>query len=280
MLQNNRVIFKDASARIDLSIPMSDFLETTGVTLNYQSTQDALFIGSDLPFNHRWFELKSANTSTSAINIEIWNGNTWKPAVDVIDMTAVGGKAFSKSGIISWTPDKYESWFREESTEDIPELSSLKIYDLFWVKLTFDQNLSSATSLKYIGHKFSDDKELFARYAHLANEDLISAFAEDKTNWNDQHFIAAEELIQHLRASRTIISPNQILRWEQYKIAALHKCAEVIYRSLGEDYATEMKNAQAAFQKAMEIGSQNIDRNLNATLEFSEKSSATEFMDR
>lgn len=279
MLQNNRVLFKSNGTLTDFSIPLSDYLSKAETPFGFESG-DALYIGSDLPFNHRWFEVAECNDELALVSVKYWNGDEWKSAVDVIDQTSVDGKSLAKSGVISWTPDKYESWFREETTEDIPELSQFKIYDLFWVKITFDADLSSTSSLRYLGHKFSGDVDLFARYAGLANTDLIAAFAEGKINWDDQHFIAAEELIQHLRANRTIISPNQILRFEQYKIPSVHKCAEVIYRSFGDDYENEMKNAAAEFQKAMLTASQNIDRNANATLDFNEKSSTTEFMDR
>jgi hypothetical protein len=279
VLTNNRVIWKDNSQLIDLSVNLSTYLtgtETIGIT----AAQDALYIGSDLPFNHRHFEVLTANDQASVVTIDIWDGTTWRAAVDIIDQTAVGGKTLTQSGIISFTPDRFRVWGMQPTTEDISDLSTLKIYNLFWIRIHFSGNLKASTALKYVGFKFSDDLDLAAEYPDLASSNLLSAFKTGKTDWTDQHFIAAEWIVRELRSKNLILSQNQILDWTLYKSASVHKVAEIIFRAFGDDYLEEMKAAQFAYKAAMEIKGVNLDQNANGQLDPLERAPVQEYLSR
>ncbi len=281
MLRNNRIIWKDAATLKDLSSNLSNPLTGTEV-VGYVAADDALYIGSDLPFNHRWFEMSVVNDQASVASIEYWDGSSWIAAVDIIDETiAVAGKSLSQSGIISWAIDRDQSsWVREDKASDISDLSTLKIYDMYWVRVKFSADLKTTTAFKYIGHKFSSDTQLFAQYPALAKTALMAAFTSGKTSWNDQAFEAAEYIIQDLREMGTIWSKNQILSWEIFKNASIHRIAMIVFVAFGEDYENELKAATKRYGECLQLKSYEVDQNENGILEQSEKKKSTEYLSR
>ncbi len=265
MLPNQRILFKDNSSFSDLSVKLNEYLSGTE-TLAVIAAEDALYLGSDLPFNHRWIEVSTPNALASKIEVKLWDDTKWVPAVDVNDQSSINGVTLAKSGILSWTPDRDESWAQEDTTEDIPELSSFKIYDLYWAKFTFSGDLTPETALKYLGYKFSGDADLLAQYPELANQAIKTSFQTGKTTWDDQAFIAAEEIIKDLKVMNIIWSKNQILDWSVFRMASVHKMAEMIFRALGSEYETELKGAMRAYKNSLNIKMFHVDKNKDARL--------------
>jgi hypothetical protein len=277
VLLNNRVLWKSGSIQ-DLSVGLSDYLSgSNGFAI---ASTHTLYIGADMPFNHRWLEVSSPNSAASVVSVSLWDGMQWQPAVDVIDQTALSGHTLAQSGVISWAPNRLKNWTLALSTEYIPELSSVSIYNMYWAKLTFSGSLSAGTSLKYMGHKFSSDMDLFSEYPIFSNTAMINAFAAGKSDWTDQTFLAAEYLIQDLRISRVAWSPNQILEWMQFRPASVHKIAEIIFRAFGKDYTDEATQANRAYKDSFQVKQFLIDKNVNAQVDEVEEKSSVEFMDR
>lgn len=279
MLTNHRVLFKDNLTSRDISIKLNEYLSGSEV-IAVVAAEDALYIGSDLPFNHRWIDVSVFNDLASSMSVKLWNGSTWKSAVDVIDQTSVAGVTLAQSGILSWTPDRNESWSSQLSTEDIPELSTFKIYDMYWAKIEFTADLKSTTAINYVGYKFSNDSELYGEYPELDNSTLRNSFKSGKLNWNDQAFIAAEYIIQDLRAMNVIWSRNQILNWPLFKSASVHKMAEIIFRSLGSEYEAELADSMKAYRSSLNMKMFQVDLNRNATLDEKEKRETVGFLRR
>lgn len=271
MLSQNRIILSKNGTLTDFSVTLSDPLNGSALT-DIVAAQDAIYLGSDMPFNHRWVEINSVNAIASVITVQLWDGSAWRNAVDVMDQTALSGKSLAQSGLISWTPNQRSfAWTREFSTEDIDELDSLVIYDLYWVKLTFSANLTGTTNLKFVGHKFSKDVDLFAQYPDLRDPQVIKAFKFGKTDWADQTFLAAEYIIQDLREKGVIWGKNQILNPVIFKNASVHKTAEIIYSGFGDDYADNRDEAARQFKKSLENRTYEVDTNANAYLDDAEK---------
>lgn len=279
MLTNHRVLFKDNLTPRDISIKLNEYLSGSEV-IAVVAAEDALYIGSDLPFNHRWIDVSVFNDLASTMSVKLWNGSAWKSAVDVIDQTSVAGVTLAQSGILSWTPDRNESWASQLSTEDIPELSTFKIYDMYWVKIEFSSDLKSTTAINYMGYKFSTDSDLYGQYPELDNNTLRNSFKLGKLNWNDQAFIAAEYIIQDLRAMNIIWSRNQILNWPLFKMASVHKTAEIIFRSLGSEYEAELADSMKAYRSSLNMKMFQVDLNRNATLDEKEKRESVGFLRR
>lgn len=286
MLVNNRVIWDDNGTLRDISVNMSNFNNPTEA-IDFVAAEDAIYLASDLPFNHRYFDVAVANEEDAAPLISIWNGTSWESAVDVVDHTALeAGVTLSRSGIISWVTDRNKTWAKESTTENMADLATLKIYDMYWVRLKFTADLTESdpsampdpivgTTLRYVGHKFSMDTDLNGRYPALARTDMKTAFSSGKTSWHEQTIIAAEEIIKDLRKAYTLVSPAQLFNWEILTDASIHKTAEVIFNSFGDDYADNRDKAHDDYDEAMNIPSFHVDKNASGRLDACEKRGST-----
>jgi hypothetical protein len=224
-----------------------------------------------MPFNHKYFDIDVANDQVSAIQLAVWFSNAWHDVVTIYDRTNDIDKTFAQSGIIEWTPDREIGWDREQDSEDITDVSTVGIYNMYWLRFSFTGDLKASTAIKYIGYKFSSDTILHDYYPDTARAAMMSAFESGKTNWNEQHFAAAESIIRDLRRNKVIMSANQILNHQLLQEAATHKCAELIYWGLGRAYETKRRTAEKYFKAAMNIDFFDVDRNRDATLNDAEK---------
>ena len=272
MLYSQRVIFKDNTALKDMSVELND-LTANNYTIPFVAAEDSIYIGSDLPFNHRYIYISTANDQASVVSVAIWDGTQWVSAVDVQDETSSGGVSLAQSGIISWSTDKDSFWDYEDTSENITAISSLKIYNLYWVRLTFSADLKATTALKYVGHKFAKDGDLAPLgYSDLNTSDVKTAFETGKTTWDDQHIAAGEQVVRYLQQKHLTRSANQIFDWKVFNEPAIHKVAEIIYSSFGSDYEERRKLAEAKFYKSMNTGGVlRLDRNADGHADIEER---------
>ena len=256
----------------DISLEMNDLFSGTK-TIDFVAADDYIYIGSDLPFNHRYFQMSTVNSgSASVASVAIWDGSAWNNAVDLLDGTAVSGVSMAQSGIISWSTDRNKSWAQEETTENISALSTLKIYNLYWVRIGWSVNWGGSTALQYCGHKFADDNILAGLYPDLGRTAVKTAHTSGKTTWNDQHVISAEAIISQLRKDRVISSPSQVFSWEMFQLAGAHKCAEIVLAAFGEAKKEERDYAKKQYDEAMnQIVFNNQDKNADGHLDDGEK---------
>lgn len=273
MLRNNRILRLSGSTFTDFSVGLSQVHGTSKV-LNLQ-LGDYLYVGSDLPFNHRYFDLKVVNDVAAIPTIEIWDGVEWQAVVDILDETAVNGVPFAQSGIISFQPNLRVSGWGRQDTEDMAN-SDLedgpKIYQLYWARISYSVALKTTMELYHIGHRFSIDLALFAEYPDLQNANLMAAYKSGKTDWKEQSMVAAEYIIQDLRGIKNLIqSPSQILDWRQFEKASIHRTANIAFGGMGDDYTDQKLEAWKDYKAALAVGKFNVDENSNATLDALEK---------
>lgn len=266
MMPFQRIIFSDNGTLIDVSSSLNNY-QSDSYVIPFVAAQDYLYIGSELPFNHRHFDISVANANNSAIEIRLWDGDSWELAVDINDMTSVSNKSFAQSGIISWSKDRFKSWSIEDSTEDITGLSTLKIYKMYWLRLGFSSDLTSTTALNYIGHKFCNDTDFDIDYPDLNISATKTAFKSGKTNWNEQHYRAAEEIILFLRRKRELWSANQIFDWMQFNIPSMHKSAEIIMSAFGDDFKDNVELAKKRFSETINQYAFRLDKNEDGELD-------------
>lgn len=274
-----RVIFSDNGTLIDYTEALNMY-EATTATIPFVAAEDYLYIGSDLPFNHKYFDVTTANDQASVISITYWDGNEWVSAVDVQDETKTSGISMARSGHLQWTTDKDKAGWAREDTEDISDLSTLKIYELYWLRIGFSANLKSTFAINYIGYKFAEDANVGVWHPELALSTTYTQFATGKTSWKDQHFAAANEIIRDLKKKRVIKNQNQILNWRLFTEAAVHKVAEIVFHAFGDDFENNRKAAKEYYDKAMDNVLFEIDQDANARLDLGEKLTRTGFMTR
>ena len=117
MILKNRVIWSNNGVLTELSMVMNNHISGSKI-FDVNGSQDYLFLGSDAPFNHRWVEVKVANTASLALGVDYWDGKEWVPVAEVVDETvdATGAKSLSQSGMITWVPDKKKAgWSRDDT---------------------------------------------------------------------------------------------------------------------------------------------------------------------
>lgn len=270
MILTNRVLFSDNGVLSDLSVALGDY-RAGASTIGVIAAQDYLYIGSDLPFNHRYVEVSSVNALASVLSVELWDGSSWVAAVDVIDETAASGASLAQSGHVSWKLKKTEQWKREDS-ENIPALSTLTIYDLYWARFKWSADLTGTTALSFVGQVFSEDLDLTGYWPELTVSSTYSQWpAQPKTTWKEQHFEAAETIVRDLKKKEVLINSNQILNWELFREAGAHKAAEIIMNAFGKDYAELRDKAAEYYDAALTQFYYQLDQNRNTRLDENEK---------
>lgn len=281
MLLNNRVIFNNAGTLTDASIALSN-IHSSSQVFDIQSATDYIYLGSDLPFNHRHIDLVAVNSNAASVSIDLWDGTSWVPAIDIIDQTVVTGATLAQDGIIAWRPDEDESSWSWDDTDDMANsgLQTLKIKGLYWARMSFSADLSSTLSFNYIGYKFSKDEELESEYPELSLSTMKAAFKTGKTDWNEQALVAAEYIINDLRQMNVITSQNQILDWRVFSKASVHKTAEIVFRAFGDDYKDNMLEANKQYKLSLQAKQYNVDQNRDATLTEAETKPITTFLER
>ncbi|MCK4261107.1 MAG: hypothetical protein KAX49_19180, partial [Halanaerobiales bacterium] len=162
--------------------------DTTDVSLDNQGsgtittdgTSPIFYLGKKAPFNNFFAWMDVANVNSLTMTVEYWDGKDWVPTVDLLD----GSNAFTQSGVVQFSPDKDYGWQRVSDTTDAgepPELSSFKIYDLYWLKISFSGDMSAGSTLKQIAYKFTDENELLLKDSDL--NEFLTAFG--LTDWTD-----------------------------------------------------------------------------------------------
>lgn len=257
-----RVLFSDNGVLSDISTELDDY-KNGSKSLSIVAAEDAIYIGAYYPFNAKFFKIDSRNDvvgppavvySPMIPVIKYWSGsNGWKSAVEVIDET----NGLKQSGFISWTPNKDFSWSREDSN-DVAELSSKTIYDLFWIKLTF--SVDGTVNFKWVGEMFSNDSHLGAEFPDLLRSQTLTSFESGKTDWEHQHVIAAKVIIDDLKTKKIISHKEQILDRREFTLAAVQKCASIIYSSFGDDYIDNKKACDAEYAKRINKDIFNVDK--------------------
>jgi len=271
-MRASRVIFSDNGVLSDLTKALDDPY-ATNATIAVVAAEDYLYLGSYFPFNHRFFQVSSANAAASIVSVENWWSSAWHACVDVIDETKVSSATLGQSGNISWVPNRLKGWDRLDTNDPgggITGLTTLAIYDLYWVRISFSANLTGSTALSYLGHKFASDNDILGEYPDLMRTGVLTSFATGKQNWNEQHFAAADYIIKDLQSAKILYSKDQILEPEIFRKAAIHKVAEIIMNSFGKDYEELKKEAARNYHKARHIPNLAIDTNSTGKIESSE----------
>lgn len=276
---SQRAIFSNDGQLTDVSIEFASY-NSGELAMTFIAGEDYLYVGCDLPFNQKYFDLgQTTNEVAASVQVELWDGRQWAPAIDVIDRTASGGKSLAQSGYISWCPDPDRTWARESESEDVAGLDGTNIYGFYWARFSWSASLTPGVVIKHLGHKFSEDADLYGQYPGLNNAALKHAFSTGKTDWSEQAFMAAEVIIADLVARNVILSGAQILDHQRFRMASIHKTAEIIYRGLGDNEGNA-KAAADAYRAAMSMKKFWVDLNQDGRLQEGEKHASTVFLTR
>lgn len=273
----NRIILKQGSTLTDITEDVSNYT-SSAIDFEITAATDALYIGADHPFNSIYFKLKTPNANESEINIQYWD-QQWRDVVEKRDLT----KTLTESNFIVFTPDRKNVWERESTNyegDSVDDLEGVVIYDKYWLKVTFEDDLDAGTELQWVGFKFSDDTDLGAEYPDLVRSNVLTSFKTGKTDWEEQHVRAAEIIVNDLQDRGLIKDVGQVIDRKEYRAAAVSKCAEIIFRSFGDDYLDRAAEALAEYNRRISKRNPTIDRNANAVQDAHEVSHPNGWLSR
>lgn len=276
---DQRVYLLKNGVATDLTIAVSQF-DSISSSITMDLGTDYIYVGTSLPFNHRWLEIGTANATASTPTIEVWYAGAWKEAVDILDRTSSSGASMALSGNLEFTPNRDFGWDIEQDSIDIAELVNAPLtYNKYWMRISFSATITF--SLDYVGQKFADDADLYGKYPTFDSSSLLTAWQSGKTNWDKQHFLAADELVEDLISRRIAWDRNQVIDLASLKNPAVHKAATIIFRGLGANRNPEqLKDAIAKYHSTMNKKQWRMDLDGDGLLDQNERKASTIFMSR
>jgi hypothetical protein len=275
----NRFIYSNNGVLTDFSRDVFRYQTGSAVIPDFIAAQDYFYIGALAPFNHFYFKMLALNLVANELSVSYWDGRVWVNVKNLIDETA----GFTKSGFIYFVPDKDKGWLKESTNDkgdQVDGLTSVSIYDMYWIRISSNQNLTANMSFSWIGQKFSDDLDLGAEFPDLNRTTMLQAFGTGKTNWEEQHVKAAEIIIKDLITSEIISLKEQVLLKEEFTLASVQKVAEIIYAAMGDDYIDQKNNAKIEYKERLNKSIYRTDTNENAILDIREHSQRSGFLNR
>lgn len=273
---NKRIILSLGGTLKDLSSSIRRYDPATSALCELKiATQDKIFIGSRLPFNHFYAKLAVLNATPAVMKVRYFS-TAWNDVAELIDET----NGFQASGFVTFVPNRNAAWCMMTESKQVAGLESTLIYDLYWLEVSFDVDLDVGTALNWIGELFSDDLDLGSEFPDLLKAAVKTAYKTGKTDWEEQHARAAEIIIEDLVSKAVINDGSQILIRTDYKNAAICKVAEIIYNAFGDDYTDQKKSARMEYDKRIDKRIHRVDQNSNGAEEVEERKSSTGWLSR
>jgi len=269
-----RFLFADDGTLTDKTPEVEDYHSGSAV-VDVTSSEDAIYIGSRLPFNSLFFDLNVVNTEASVMTVSLWSGNSWEEVAETIDETALAGACLGASGYVTWVPKKTESWVMEDTVgstgnESVDGLGSVEIYDLYWLKLTFSADLTALTEIGWLGPKFCTDADLVGEYTLFGNSTFRANYESGKTDWEKEIILASRLMISDIENKGEIISGDQLLQRRKLLDACVSQTAMVIFKNLGDDYKDDALRAGKEYYARLNKNNYGADKNNNARLDVGE----------
>lgn len=255
-----RCFYSDNGSLTDYSIEAQN---SETIPFEIVAAQDYLYVGQNFPFNNLFIEVGTANTNASVLSIEYWNGNQWIGAVDVLDGTKLAGKSLAKSGVIQFSPLRDESWqvvYDTTDSNEPPQLSTLTIYNMYWIRLKWSANFSAATTVKNIGYCFTVHESLSGIDPDI-DQYLTPWGGLSKTNWNDQILLASQHMVADLKSRQLVMTNAQVIRFDDVSLACSYRTLAIIYSGLGDPFKAKKDSALAEYTQLMNIKRFTLDSN-------------------
>lgn len=265
-----RVLKYNGSAFTDVSLANQDLDQTIDARL---STTDYFYIGQKCPFTNIYAWAHSTVNSIDAdLTVQYWNGTEWVSAVDLLDGTKTGVDTLAKSGNIMWALDIDHNWQMIPDPTDAnspTEMQTLKIYNLYWIRIKASAQLSASTALKEITYAFTTTNQLNNHDIEINN--YFPAFETGKTDWIKEIVTASKMVTLDLRAKGLLEHWGQLITYEDIHIATNYKCLELIYFSLGKNYDEKRIEVQKMYEKALSPKRLTIDENMSGRIDSTEQ---------
>lgn len=264
-----RVFYGDNGVLTDYSLEAQD--NTSTIPVEMVAAEDYLYIGQYLPFNNFFIEMDTANSNASVLSCQKWTGTEWDDCVDVIDATKSSGVTLAQNGVVQFSPDDDSSWIKVPNTRDDnnpSDLSSIAIFNLYWLRIKVSADLSAGTDIKRLTYKFSDD-DILSTLDPDINEYLTS-WEAGKTSWLDQILTASKLLVLDVRSRGMIKTYGQILRFDDVYHACAYETLSIIYSGLGPKFIEKKQEADKEYKRAIGSLKMTLDIDKDARVDIGE----------
>jgi len=278
-MRTTRVLYSDDGTITDITNQMSNYHSDTYTFSGFVASEDYIYVGNVAPFNHFYLKMDTASVASTTMTVEYWSGNDWREMVEINDET----NGLTGNGFITFVPDRNYSWVDADTNgqgQQITGLTSLTIYDKYWIRISFNNDLTADCVISWIGQKFSNDNDLGSEFPDLVRSSVLTAFESGKTDWEEQHVRAAEIIVNELITKKVIFAKGQILERNSFMLSSVSKVAELIFNSFGDDYIDQKKDARNEFEKRIDKCIYDVDSNLDGELTDNEMSNRQGFMTR
>lgn len=280
---DKRFFFSQNGTLIDYSTALDSYVSASK-PFNFVANQDAFYIGSRIPFNHIYFKISFSAPPNPILSSNLIvkyysTGNNWTSVVETIDETL----GFNQSGFVTFTPNRQAGWNMASTNyggTTIPGLSTITVYDMYWLKITVTNDLAAETLINWAGNLFSDDDDLAGEFPDFAKTTVLTSFQSGKEDWQEQAVIAGKIIAKDLVNKGVIIDKGQILNRQDYREASVMKTAEIIYRALGDDFNDQRIQCSEEYKKRLTLKIHKVDLNNNATEDVMERQQDTYFLSR
>lgn len=232
-------------------------------SFTFTTSEDALYVGFYKPINVFYANLTTANTNTSELTIQYYNGTSFADVAGSYDDT--GG--FSRSGFIRWD--------RNQTDEAKTTVNGSEKY---WYKLTIDVT-TSALTFSGVNIVFSDDEDLKRELYEISDSGF---YPGSEATHILSHVAARDEIIQELRADGRYkedfntgrlkdITSFDLLDISQVKLAstylALSKILMAASDAVDDIHMTKSSMYRSLYNKAMQTMYLSIDEDDDGILD-------------
>ncbi len=265
LYEEMRVLYYNGSSLGDISLENQD--ETTNITLATSLTK-YIYIGQKSPFTSLFVYLNTANSIAATLDIEYWDGTTWRDVADKLDGTATSGVPFAKSGVIKWYLDDLYAWNKviDTSKSIAPtELQTLKIYNMYWMRISSSTGLTAGANAKQLAYTFTSTQELNNYDVEISG--YYESFATGKTDWIREIITASKLTLMEMKRRGVIMHQGQLIDMDDFTVPASFKALELIYSNLGPSYVERRKLMQEEFAKAINIQRPIVDDNADGEID-------------
>lgn len=278
-MRRTRVIYSDNGTLTDVGKELSNYHSGSYTFADFVAAEDYIYLGNIAPFNHFYLKMATASVASTTMSVDYWNGNSWKPVVEIDDETS----GLTQDGYVTFVPDRDHGWVSGDTNgngQTVTGLTSVTIYDRYWIRVSFNNDLTDNSIVNWVGQKFSNDDDLGTEYPDLVRSSVLTAFEAGKTTWEEQHVRAAELIVRDLISKQIIYSKGQILDRESFMLPAVSKVSEIIFNSFGDDYLDNKKQSANEYQKRINKSIYDVDLNNDGELQPREMSLRQGFMSR
>lgn len=254
-----RVIYDNGTTLTDYSVANQD--ESSTVTLALSTTK-FIYVGQKCPFTSLFFYKGTANSVSSTLKVEYWDGTAWREIADLLDDTVTAGAPLAKSGSIKWYLDDDYSWQKVFDTTDASaptELSSVKIYDMYWVRISSLDALTSGATAKQLAYTFTSTQELNNYDVEISG--YYESFETGKADWIREIITASKLTLMEMKRRGLATHNGQLIELDDFNIPTSYKALELIYSNLGPSYAEKRKWAGDEFKNSLNVQRPVIDTN-------------------